>query len=135
MSKKILVVDDEPALARILEVNLTRAGYEVVTAGDGRDALTTVERENPDLVLMDVMMPFMDGFEALRLLKEDPKTADLPVVMLTARAHRTDLQEGLERGADMYVTKPVNPQELLGLIERLFADRDMRAAEPADQPE
>src|SRR5215208_6989007 len=86
MPKKILAVDDERHIVRLVEVNLARAGYNVVTAFDGREALQKVEAEKPDLVVLDVMMPFMDGFEVLRNLKANPETADIPVIMLTAKA-------------------------------------------------
>jgi CheY-like chemotaxis protein len=123
MPKRILVVDDEEMIARMLETNLKRAGYEVVTAVNGRDGLEKAAADKPDLILMDVQMPMMDGFAALEALKATPETASIPVVMLTSKTQEADLNQGLDSGAEFYVTKPVDPQDLLGLIERLFAAR------------
>ena len=120
MPKKILAVDDERHIVRLVEVNLARAGYNVVTAFDGREALQKVESEKPDLVVLDVMMPFMDGFEVLRTLKADPKTAEIPVIMLTAKAQDADVFRGWQSGVDCYLTKPFNPMELLTFVKRIF---------------
>ena len=109
MPKKILAVDDERHIVRLVEVNLQRAGYEVVTAYDGREALEKVKTETPDLVVLDVMMPYMDGFEVLKNLKADPVTAEIPVIMLTAKAQDADVFRGWQSGADCYLTKPFNP--------------------------
>jgi two-component system, OmpR family, alkaline phosphatase synthesis response regulator PhoP len=106
MPKKILAVDDERHIVRLVEVNLQRAGYEVVTAYDGREALEKVKSENPDLVVLDVMMPYMDGFEVLKNLKADPATAEIPVIMLTAKAQDADVFRGWQSGVDCYLTKP-----------------------------
>lgn len=120
MPKKILAVDDERHIVRLVEVNLQRAGYEVVTAYDGREALEKVQSENPDLVVLDVMMPYMDGFEVLKNLKADPKTAEIPVIMLTAKAQDADVFKGWQSGVDCYLTKPFNPMELLTFVKRIF---------------
>jgi two-component system, OmpR family, alkaline phosphatase synthesis response regulator PhoP len=120
MPKKILAVDDERHIVRLVEVNLQRAGYEVVTAYDGREALEKVKTENPDLVVLDVMMPYMDGFEVLKNLKGDPTTADIPVIMLTAKAQDADVFRGWQSGVDCYLTKPFNPMELLTFVKRIF---------------
>lgn len=120
MPKKILAVDDERHIVRLVEVNLQRAGYEVVTAYDGREALEKVKAENPDLVVLDVMMPFMDGFEVLKNLKADPSTAEIPVIMLTAKAQDADVFRGWQSGVDCYLTKPFNPMELLTFVKRIF---------------
>lgn len=120
MPKKILAVDDERHIVRLVEVNLQRAGYEVVTAFDGREALEKVKSENPDLVVLDVMMPYMDGFEVLKHLKADPATADIPVIMLTAKAQDADVFRGWQSGVDCYLTKPFNPMELLTFVKRIF---------------
>jgi two-component system alkaline phosphatase synthesis response regulator PhoP/two-component system response regulator VicR len=120
MPKKILAVDDERHIVRLVEVNLARAGYQVVTAFDGREALQKVEAEKPDLVVLDVMMPFMDGFEVLRNLKANPLTADIPVIMLTAKAQDADVFRGWQSGVDCYLTKPFNPMELLTFVKRIF---------------
>ena len=120
MPKKILAVDDERHIVRLVEVNLQRAGYEVVTAFDGREALEKVKSENPDLVVLDVMMPYMDGFEVLKNLKADPSTAEIPVIMLTAKAQDADVFRGWQSGVDCYLTKPFNPMELLTFVKRIF---------------
>src|SRR5688500_15976888 len=120
MPKKILAVDDERHIVRLVEVNLQRAGYEVVTAYDGREALEKVKSENPDLVVLDVMMPYMDGFEVLKNLKADPTTAEIPVIMLTAKAQDADVFRGWQSGVDCYLTKPFNPMELLTFVKRIF---------------
>ena len=120
MPKKILAVDDERHIVRLVEVNLARAGYLVVTAFDGREALQKVESEKPDLVVLDVMMPFMDGFEVLRNLKANPETAEIPVIMLTAKAQDADVFRGWQSGVDCYLTKPFNPMELLTFVKRIF---------------
>jgi two-component system, OmpR family, alkaline phosphatase synthesis response regulator PhoP len=113
MEKHVLVVDDEAHIRRIVEINLKRAGYRVTMAVDGVEALEKVKAERPDLVLLDVMMPRMDGFEALRILKEDAETAEIPVMMLTARAQDQDIFQGTRGGAIVYLTKPFSPQDLL----------------------
>jgi two-component system alkaline phosphatase synthesis response regulator PhoP/two-component system response regulator VicR len=120
MPKKILAVDDERHIVRLVEVNLARAGYQVVTAYDGREALQKVEAEKPDLVVLDVMMPYMDGFEVLRNLKANAATADIPVIMLTAKAQDADVFRGWQSGVDCYLTKPFNPMELLTFVKRIF---------------
>jgi two-component system alkaline phosphatase synthesis response regulator PhoP/two-component system response regulator VicR len=123
MSKKILAVDDERHIVRLVQINLQKEGYEVVTAGTGREALEKVESEKPDLIVMDVMMPEMDGFEALEKLKANPETAQIPIIMLTAKAQDADVFSGWQKGADLYLTKPFNPSELLTFVKRIFANQ------------
>ncbi|MGI6296463.1 MAG: response regulator transcription factor [Armatimonadota bacterium] len=120
MPKKILAVDDEKHIVRLVQVNLERAGYQVVTANDGKEALQKVAEENPDLVVLDVMMPYMDGFEVLQNLRRNPSTRDIPVVMLTAKAQDADVFKGWQSGVDCYLTKPFNPMELLSFVKRIF---------------
>ncbi len=124
MAKKILAVDDEKAIVRLVQVNLEREGYEVVTAYDGREALEKVASERPDLVVLDVMMPYMDGFEVLQQLKKDPNTRDIPVIMLTAKAQDADVFRGWQSGVDCYLTKPFNPMELKAFVKRVFKSLD-----------
>lgn len=124
MGKKILVVDDEPQLVRIVQFNLERAGYEVRTAFDGLEALERVEEEVPDLIILDVMMPRLDGFETLRRLRENPHTREIPVMMLTAKAQDVDVLRAWQQGADCHLAKPFNPQELLSLVRRLVGKED-----------
>ena len=120
MPKKILAVDDERHIVRLVQVNLERAGYEVVTAFDGKEALEKVGTENPDLVVLDVMMPYMDGFEVLQNLRKNQATRELPVIMLTAKAQDADVFRGWQSGVDCYLTKPFNPMELISFVKRIF---------------
>ena len=124
MPKKILAVDDEKHIVRLVQVNLERAGYTVVTANDGKEALQKVADENPDLVVLDVMMPYMDGFEVLQNLRRSPATRDIPVIMLTAKAQDADVFKGWQSGVDCYLTKPFNPMELLSFVKRIFDSMD-----------
>lgn len=118
MQKHVLAVDDENNIRRLMEVNLIRAGYRVTMAADGEEALAAIRAERPDLVVSDVMMPKLDGFELLRRLQADPDTADLPVIMLTAKAQDRDIFTGWQMGAAGYLTKPFNPAELLTWVRR-----------------
>lgn len=120
MAKKILAVDDERHIVRLVQVNLERAGYQVVTAYDGKEALEKVEDERPDMVVLDVMMPYMDGFEVLQQLRKNPSTRDLPVIMLTAKAQDADVFRGWQMNCDCYLTKPFNPMELISFVRRIF---------------
>ncbi|MDI6827416.1 MAG: response regulator [Armatimonadota bacterium] len=120
MPRKILAVDDEKHIVRLVQVNLERQGYEVVTASDGKEALQKVEEEKPDLVILDVMMPYMDGFEVLQNLRRNPSTRDIPVIMLTAKAQDADVFRGWQSGVDCYLTKPFNPMELISFVKRIF---------------
>ncbi|MBP6964582.1 MAG: response regulator [Armatimonadetes bacterium] len=124
MPRKILTVDDEKHIVRLIQVNLERQGYEVVTAYDGREALEKVDSERPDLVILDVMMPYMDGFEVLQNMKRNPSTRDIPVIMLTAKAQDADVFKGWQSGVDCYLTKPFNPMELLSFVQRIFKSLD-----------
>ncbi|HET6386589.1 MAG TPA: response regulator [Armatimonadota bacterium] len=124
MAKKILAVDDEKHIVRLVQVNLERAGYQVVTAFDGVEALEKVKGERPDMIVCDVMMPRMDGFEVLRNLKSDASTRDIPVIMLTAKAQDADVLRGWTSGVDCYLTKPFNPMELLSFVKRIFKSLD-----------
>jgi len=118
--RKILAVDDEKFIVRLVQVTLERQGYQVVTAYDGKEALQKVEAEKPDLVVLDVMMPYMDGFEVLQTLRRDPATRDIPVIMLTAKAQDADVFRGWQSGVDCYLTKPFNPLELVSFVNRIF---------------
>ncbi len=118
---RILAVDDEPNIVRLIQVNLERDGYTVETANNGAQALAKIRQSRPDLLVSDVMMPEMDGFELLAHIRRDPMLADLPVIMLTAKAQDRDVMEGYTRGADMYLTKPFNPMELKQFVKRILA--------------
>lgn len=119
----MLVVDDDPQVLGLLRLNFEMEGYEVSCASDGTEALEAVARDDPDLVVCDIMMPGIDGLEVVRRLRADPATADLPVVVLSAKAMRSDLRAGMDAGADEYVTKPFDPVELIDVVSRLLAGR------------
>ncbi len=121
MAKKILAVDDEKHIVRLIQVNLERAGYEVVTANDGAQALEMVAADRPDLIVLDWMMPQLNGMETLKRLKANEATADIPVIMLTAKSQDQDVFKGWQSGVDSYLTKPFNPMELLTFVKRIFA--------------
>ena len=114
MSKKILVIDDEKAIADIIKFNLKKEGYDVITANDGEEGILKVFTENPDLILLDVMMPKVDGYEVCKKVREKLST---PIIMLTARAEEVDKVLGLELGADDYVTKPFGIRELMARVK------------------
>jgi two-component system alkaline phosphatase synthesis response regulator PhoP len=120
MPGHILAVDDDDLIRRLVQFNLQRAGYRVTPARDGLEALEQIEQERPDLVLLDVNMPRLDGIELLRRLRADPGTATLPVVMLTAKAQDEDILEGKRSGADYYLTKPFSPTELLAVVQEVL---------------
>ncbi len=122
MAKKILAVDDEKHIVRLIQVNLERAGYEVMTANDGQQALDLVAQETPDLIVLDWMMPQLNGMETLKRLKANDATAEIPVIMLTAKSNDADVFKGWQSGVDCYLTKPFNPMELLTFVKRIFED-------------
>ncbi|MDR3688495.1 MAG: response regulator [Fimbriimonas sp.] len=124
MPLKVLVCDDERHIVRLIQVNLERQGYNVVTAFDGKEGLEKIRSEKPNLVVLDVMMPYMDGFEVLKTIRREPETENLPVIMLTAKAQDKDVFEGYHYGADMYLTKPFNPMELVTFVKRIAQGQD-----------
>jgi two-component system alkaline phosphatase synthesis response regulator PhoP len=115
---KILVVDDEIYIVHILDFSLGMEGYEVVTALDGEQALEKARSEKPDLIVLDIMMPKLDGYETCKRLKADPETKDVPVILLSAKGRNVDQKVGFEVGADDYITKPFSPRKL---VERINA--------------
>jgi two-component system phosphate regulon response regulator PhoB len=126
---KILVVDDEADIRELVRLNLTREGYEVLDCETGERALSLARAQTPDLVVLDLMLPGMDGLEVCRRLKADPKTAQLPIVILTAKGEESDVVAGLEVGAEDYVTKPFSGKVLVARVRRLLR----KAAQPADE--
>jgi DNA-binding response OmpR family regulator len=122
---KILIVEDEPSLIETLDYSLRRQGYEVITAGDGRKALTSARQQSPDLIVLDVMLPGLDGFEICRILRQE---MNVPIIMLTARTEEVDKVVGLEVGADDYLTKPFSMRELIARVKanlrRVRIDRE-----------
>jgi diguanylate cyclase (GGDEF)-like protein len=131
MPETILVVDDDPDIARFVEVNLRSAGYDVAVAGDGQEALDKAGELRPDLVLLDVMMPRIDGFEVAQRLRKNPQTANTSIIMLTAKALSADKVTGLQSGADDYIIKPFDPIELLARVKgTLRRAKEMRNLSP-----
>lgn len=116
-SKKILIVDDKPHVLRVLKDKLTRSGYEVAMAVNGRQALEAVESQRPDLIFLDIMMPELDGYSVCATLKEAPATRDIPVVFLTAKGQDFDRLRALKLGAEDFVSKPFSPRAILALVE------------------
>ena len=119
--KKILIADDLSEVVELVRVILEGKDYEIVDASNGKEALKKARLEKPDLVLLDIVMPKMDGLEVCRELKKDPQTQDIPVLMLTAKAQETDKEKGRKAGANYYITKPFSPSALLIKIEEILA--------------
>jgi two-component system alkaline phosphatase synthesis response regulator PhoP len=120
MPKKILVIEDEKDIQELLQIYLKRDGYDVHIATDGETGLRKASQERYDLVLLDLMLPQVDGLEICRNLRSRPQTADLPIIMITAKAEEADRIVGLELGADDYITKPFSPREVLARIKAIF---------------
>lgn len=119
-AKKILICDDDPLLVDLLEYRLAGRGYSVTVAEDGGKALRRLQDMRPDAVLLDAMMPVVDGYEVLRKIRENPETAHVPVIMLTARKQEQDIVAALELGANDYLVKPFIPEELVARLARLL---------------
>ena len=126
MKEKILIIEDDKDMARVVEYNLAKSQYRTVCAGDGETGLNAARKESPDLIILDIMLPKMDGLEVCRALRRDAKTASIPILMLTAKAEEVDKIVGLEMGADDYVTKPFSPRELVARVGSI-----LRRARPA----
>ena len=112
----VLVVDDDPVIQKLLQVNFEMEGYDVVIAGDGEEGLALAREEQPDVVLLDVMMPKMNGLDVAAAMRSDAATEGIPIIMLSAKAQASDVQAGLDLGVDDYVTKPFDPLELLDRV-------------------
>ncbi|MDE2311170.1 MAG: phosphate regulon transcriptional regulator PhoB [Betaproteobacteria bacterium] len=129
MDATILLVEDEPAILELLAINITQCGYRVVQAHDAAAAMAHINRALPDLILLDWMLPDVSGVELARRLRADPRTRDIPVIMLTARADERDKVLGLESGADDYITKPFSPHELKARIRAVLRRRAPQASD------
>ena len=129
---KILIVEDEANIRQLVRYNLEKEGFQVMEAADGLQGLRTAQREKPDLVLLDLMLPGMDGLEVCRTLKGAPVTAALPIIMLTAKAEEVDKIIGLELGADDYMTKPFSPRELIARIKAVLRRSQKEIALPGE---
>jgi len=124
MPKRILVIEDNPSARRLVSYTLEREGYEVLSAGNGVEGLRMAREENPDLLVLDVMLPGLDGFELCHRLRTDPQTAKLPILMLSAKAQDADISIGLRLGADDYLPKPADPSEIVRRVSILLAKTD-----------
>lgn len=122
--KTILVVDDDPATVRLLETNYRAEGYRVLTGYDGAEGVRQALLGKPDLIVLDLIMPHVDGYEALRELKNHPETADIPVILLTGKSTAEDIAEGWNYDIEFYMTKPYVVEDLLEITERILASRD-----------
>ena len=131
MREKILIVEDEKDIIKMLEYNLKKEGFKVIDARDGEDALDLAVRAYPDLILLDLMLPGIDGLEVCKSLKKEAKTASIPIIMLTAKSQESDKVVGLELGADDYISKPFSPRELIARIKAVLR----RATEKEKLPE
>lgn len=120
MKEKILVVDDEKDIVKMLDYNLKKEGFRVISAEDGKAALDLAEKERPDLIILDLMLPEIDGLEVCKILKREAGTSGIPIIMLTAKSQETDKIVGLELGADDYMTKPFSPKELIARVKAVL---------------
>ena len=133
MSKaKLLVVDDEEDILQLVRYNLTKEGYDIICVTTGEEATRRAKVDQPDLILLDLMLPGVDGFEVCRQLKRDESTAAIPIVMLTAKGEDTDIVTGLELGADDYITKPFSPKVLLARIRAVLRRRSQHAIDDTE---
>lgn len=123
MEKKILVIEDDPATSRLVDYSLRHEGYQVITASNGLEGVRKALSESPDLVILDVMLPCMDGFEICHRLRSEPTTAHLPILMFSAKAQEIDKETGIKVGADDYLTKPAAPAEIVSRVEKLLAKK------------
>ena len=128
----ILVVDDEEDILELVRFNLEREGYTVTCAASGENAIQIATRKFPDLIVLDLMLPGVDGLEVAKFLKNEPKTREIPIVMLTAKGEESDVVIGLELGADDYITKPFSPKILSARVKAVLRRRGQAEAEPSD---
>ena len=117
----VLVIDDDPVILELLRVNFEIEGFDVICATDGEEGLRRAQADRPDVVISDIMMPRRDGLQLLADLKADPQTEDLPVILLSAKAQKVEVQHGLDMGADDYITKPFDPLELIDRLNAVMA--------------
>ena len=118
--KRVLICDDDPVILRLLEVNLELEGYDVISADNGESAIEAAREDKPDLIILDIMMPKLDGYETAARLKQDDGTKDIPVVFLSAKAQQSDIDKGKAFGVADYLTKPFDPNDLIDIVERLL---------------
>jgi len=130
MDKKILVIEDDPATLRLVDYTLRHEGYQVFTASNGLEGIRKVHDEAPDLIILDVMLPGMDGFEICHRLRSEPDTAQLPIIMCSAKAQEIDKDTGLKVGADDYLSKPAAPADIVSHVESLLVKKKQAAHAP-----
>ena len=118
--KKVLIADDLPKVVELVRVTLEDKDYKIIETSNGKETLRKAREEQPDAILLDIMMPKMDGFEVCRQLKKDPQTKEIPIIMLTAKGQKVDKEKGREAGANDYITKPFSPSVLLIKIEEIL---------------
>jgi CheY-like chemotaxis protein len=118
-TKKILICDDDPVILKLLQVNLELEGYEVIAGRNGEEAVRLSQSEHPDLIILDIMMPKMDGYQACSQIKARESTKDIPVIFLSAKAQHSDIEKGIAYGVAAYMTKPFDPNELLDIVQHL----------------
>ena len=123
MEKKILVIEDDPATSRLVDYSLRHEGYQVITSSNGLEGIRKAHSESPDLIILDVMLPGMDGFEICHRLRSEPATAKLPILMFSAKAQEIDRDTGIKVGADDYLTKPSAPAEIVSRVAKLLAKK------------
>ena len=119
-AKRVLICDDDPVILRLIQVNLELEGYEVLVAHHGEEAIEVAQAERPDLIILDIMMPKLDGYQTCKRLKADESTEAIPVVFLSAKAQQSDIEKGKAYGVAEYLTKPFDPNDLVDLVERLL---------------
>lgn len=123
MNRKILVVEDDPSALRLVGYTLEQEGYQVITASDGLEGVRKARDEHPDLIILDIMLPGLDGYEVCQQLRKEPETAKLPILILSAKAREIDKDTGLKIGADDYLTKPADPSTIVAKVKALLASR------------
>lgn len=131
MDKKILVIEDDPATLRLIDYSLRHEGYQVLTASNGLEGIRKAHNEKPDLIILDVMLPGIDGFEICHRLRSEPDTTQLPILMLSAKAQEIDKDTGLKVGADAYLAKPAAPADIVSRVESLLSQK--KRASPAQE--
>jgi DNA-binding response OmpR family regulator len=129
MNKKILVIEDDPATSRLVDYALRHEGYQVFTAANGLEGIRKAHDEAPDLIILDVMLPGMDGFEICHRLRSEPDTAKLPILMFSAKAQEIDKDTGLKVGADDYLPKPAAPSDIVSHVEALLTKKTQTATD------
>lgn len=131
MRPTILIIEDDPIITNLLEYQLRRAGYRILRAPDGSQGLTMAKAKAPDLFLLDLMLPDIDGFQVIEQLRADPQTAATPLLIITARTKRSDREKAMQLGADAYFAKPIDRFKLMALIDSLIGDKPENKLEPS----